>query len=329
MNPQEKCLHYFTSFDQFVGLLYNKKIYIFNLDYSSDIIPESLLNLGDKNIEIKKLIQEYDTIQNSRSKNLKFSEIKNILEHNIENFKFLNIFLCHKYINLNKAHSLIKDLNNKLNKFCDNSKKNTLSLNYVFDLENKNAIKKKFDVSQIEGTSIIDENSLLLCYFNENNCVSQILLSLEDDLNDKKFLSIDSNTSSLYEGKKLNQLLRAVIIIIAKAINPEILYIRSNAVSPTSLYLLIKYFNGIILNDDDTIETTLTSSNITHEKSRQYIKKNGGKMIYIDLNSKNIETASSVFDNLVDTSSKKKLDCLTQDVEKDEHDYIYGDLQDI
>ena len=45
-------------------------------------------------------------------------------------------------------------------------------------------------------------------------------------------------------------------------------------------------------------------------------------MIYIDLNSKNIETASSVFDNLVDTSSKKKLDCLTQDVEKDEHDYV-------
>ena len=329
MNPQEKCLHYFSSFDQFVGLLYNKKIYIFNLDYSSDIIPESLLNLGDKNIEIKKLIQEYDTIQNSRSKNLKFLEIKNILDHNIENFKFLNIFLCHKYINLNKAHSLIQDLNNKLNKFCHNSKKNTLSLNYVFDLENKNAIKKKFGVSQIERTNIIDENSLLLCYFNENNCVSQILLNLEYDFNDKQFLSIDSNTNSLYEGKKLNQLLRAVIIIIAKAINPEILYIRSNAVSPTSLYLLIKYFNGIILNDDDTIETTLTSSNITHEKSRQYIKENGGKMIYIDLNSKNIETASSVFDNLVDTSSKKKLDCLTQDVEKDEHDYVYGDLQDI
>ena len=143
-------------------------------------------------------------------------------------------------------------------------------------------------------------------------------------------MSIDSNTGSLYEGKKINQLLRAVIIISAKAINPEILYIRSNAVSPTSLYLLIKYFNGIILNDDDdTIETTLTSSNITHEKSRQYIKENGGKMIYIDLNSKNIETAFSVFDNLVDTSSKKKLDCLTQDVEKNEHDNVYGDLQDI
>ena len=96
--------------------------------------------------------------------------------------------------------------------------------------------------------------------------------------------SIDSNTNSLYEGKKLNQLLRAVIIIIAKAINPEILYVKSYAVSPTSLYLLIKYFNGIILNDDDTIETTLTSSNITHEKATQYIKENGGKMIYIDLN---------------------------------------------
>jgi len=89
-------------------------------------------------------------------------------------------------------------------------------------------------------------NDLILCLYKDNKCVSSIEIIL-----DYKYISINTRTCEECQGKKYNKLLRAVVIIIAKLLNPKNKYIRSEAINPISAYLSLHHFNGILPIDEN------------------------------------------------------------------------------
>jgi len=80
---------------------------------------------------------------------------------------------------------------------------------------------------------------LKLCLYKNDNCVSSIKL---EKINNE--LLITSNTIPEFEGRKFNKLLRAISIVIAKQVDPSLLFVVSVPLNIQSLYLLVHYFNA-------------------------------------------------------------------------------------
>lgn len=316
----DKCYIYFQSFYQYIGIFYKNKIHIFNLESGDDNIPDEIAyKIKSLEPEFQKYIAEYLKLTDWSVWPLKLLEIKNKIGNTIENFEFITNINCIDFINLDKANSSIEKLNLKLHEYCKDKEKNTISLNTVFNIENPNYILKEFDTSKIDtAVGVSYPNQLLLCYFNKNNCISQIQLTIENnDTIYRTVLGIDSNTKSAYEGLKINRLLRAIAIIIAKEIDNKIQAIRSNAVNPISLYLLAKYYNAKVYNSTTNNLEKEFDLQTTYKQADDYIKKNGGAMVYVELTPKNIANAEILFDDLTINPKDSKITCISEDLVDD------------
>mgnify|MGYP001401874236 CR=1 FL=1 len=314
------CYIYFIPSSQYIGIYYKNNIHIFNLEDGNDNIPEEIAyQIKELKPEFEKYIMEYLKSTSSFDLSLKLLEIKNRINHRIEEFEFITNLNCINFINLDKAINTIERLNLKLHKYCTNKQKNTISLNTLFNIENPNYILKAFDVSKIDTVvGITFPYQLLLCYFNKNNCISQIQLTIEnDDSIYGTVLAIDSNTKSAYEGLKINRLLRAIAIIIAKNIDDKIQAIKSNAINPISLYLLAKYYNAQVYNSATNKIEKEFDSQTTYQKAQEYIKIHGGAIVYVELSPKNISNAEILFDDLTINPKGSKFTCISEDLVDD------------
>ena len=179
-------------------------------------------------------------------------------------------------INLVVAKEAINNINKRLEEFNETKGcKYKLDINYFYQMD-KNA--------EITAHHEIHPKTLLLCAFNNDVCVSSIIIEYNNG-----YITIFSHTKKQREGNKLNKLLRAVIIIIARTIYADAKYILSDAVNPTSAYLMMKYFNAE--GRDDRMEVP------TH--FRDYIEKHRALEVTIELNDVNIENAKTVFDKTI------------------------------
>ena len=303
------CITFFTSQSQFIGIIYKDKLHVFNLDKDSDEIPEELINKLQENINsIIKLIEH--SKMSGTLNSLKILKIKNDLKTNIDNMEFFINPTCIRYINLDKVHQKLKKLNNQLNTFCSNIKKNTLALNYAYDLENYSSIIYQYNTSSITTPVYATFNALLLCFFSENNCISQILLNIDMNEEQKLYLTIDSDTKTDYGRRKLNKLLRAAVIILAKELNPDLQAVVSNAVNPISLHLLAKYFKAKVYNSETNEEYKFPKENITYNDAEEYIKEYGGAIVKIELTEENIKNAETIFNELI-TLGDPKIKCIS------------------
>jgi hypothetical protein len=132
-----------------------------------------------------------------------------------------------------------------------------------------------------------NSTTLLLSIRTSDNCVSSLVIKY-----DNNEIYIDSKTKEEYEGNKLNKLLRAVVIIIAKLLYPSSQYLTSVAVNPISSHLMIKHFNAQPF-DDNNKPLTIRFTNFDEMKT--YFDRTDGIITKVELNDENIELAETVF----------------------------------
>jgi len=261
---------------KYIGYIDNSNFIVVNLE--DDFFDEQFKNefdfLNEKNINILAMRSIVEEANQIKKRNLRKTLRK------INNFNFIesnSIYTqeTHKY---NDANVKLTELNAILN--CIDYE---IKLNYVFEMEND------IEVSSYSNTPI----TLLLCIYHKKNCISSLSIKYKDTK-----IIIESNTHKNHEGKKLNKLLRSVIIIIAKNMFPSAKSISSDAIDPASAYLMMKYFNAV---DEKNvgIDTYKTYENIS-----DVMKKNEFIESFVYLTDVNIDNAKSVFQTIVDKELK-------------------------
>ena len=197
---------------------------------------------------------------------------------------------CEPYMSEDKlfrAKETIKELNELLKLKCSNL---SLNLDYVYKLKGTIAIY----------TEPADVDTLILCLYNNNNCVSSIELGLDLDGN----LHINSKTISEFEGKKYNKLLRGVVIIIASLIDGIQLLV-SDAMNPISAWLLFTYYNAVIPPDANKDFYEFVSKQDDKTITQKLLKDfndytNFEIELFIELNKTNVQKAYDEFHKLID-----------------------------
>jgi hypothetical protein len=223
INNCENYFHTLTN-TKYVGYIENNIFYVVSVN--DDPFEEDFKNnftFIDK--------QFIDSLQNINSRDM-FSNIYKLKK--IPNFEYIRPD-CVNIVKLHHAREILLKLNKFLN--CINYK---ISINYIFQL------KEDTEINAYE----FEIENLLLCIFHNDVCVSSLVIRYN---NIEKEISIDSKTNDEYEGKKLNKLLRAIVIIISKRLYSDAKYMVSNAINPTSAYLMIKYFNAIPFDHNNNI----------------------------------------------------------------------------
>lgn len=206
----------------------------------------------------------------------------------IPNFLFIYrydfIISCVKFRNLDTAKQIVTDLNVDLHHTCPNF---SLNIDYVFSLP---------DPSLVTAYSEnVKASKLLFCLFFDNNCVSSLEIDIVDVMNK---IIISSRTNELYQERKFNKLLRAVAIIIARAIDPTMQIVTSEAVSAISAYLMIHRFNAVYKDEQGV---PILDKNSTYDDVLAEMKKPIGYIeSTVDLTDENIQNAITVFNETVD-----------------------------
>jgi len=203
----------------------------------------------------------------------------------IKNFIYITFSNnCEKFINLDNSRKLVNELNQFL--VC---KKFVISINYAFQIKNESTV----------SAYIINSNSLILCIFhNDKNCVSSVVITYDDQIQELYF---DSKTQKEYENNNFNKLLRAIIIIIAKNLYPNVKYVVSNAINPISAYLMIKYFNAETFDEN---EKKLNIKFNAFSEIKTYFDNGNYIISKVEINVQNIENAYNKFKEIV-----KKISC--------------------
>jgi len=218
------CNHYFIE-KKYVVFNENDQYYIYNLTNDGGNIDNIII----KNVE---------NILNSNSQ--PFMKRHKLYKHDV----MIIDRDCVQPIDLSYAKDYLNDLNNVLKTKCPNLE---LEFDYMYNLNCRKI------------NSSIGIQNLILCLNNNEGCISFIVLNINEK---DRSVEISSNTDKIYENKKYNKLLRAVIIMLVYCLNIDMDYIISNAVNPISAYLLVKYFKAIIPNNE------------TNESFYNFIKKN-------------------------------------------------------
>jgi|688.fasta_scaffold287972_2 hypothetical protein len=284
------CVKYITTEPDtvYIGIMYNDNtLHIFNMiddelfpnyfkshfkDISEIMIHSLSINLPYRS--------EYAA---NRRKILKMLE-------DIPNFVFIRQEPCFSFKNLDAAKEIIRRLNIELDGPCPDFK---ISIDYVLNLKDPSFVSIYEDE--------FNPYSLLLCLFNGNNCVSSLILHF----NNTKLI-IDSKTHENYEGRKFNKLLRAVIIIIGKSL--EATNIHSDAINPTSVFLMLNSFNAISSMCKIGYKSCDSDKMITLDKTTKYsdIKdmydsdpNNFLISLNVELTPENMRNAKTVFDKTI------------------------------
>lgn len=227
-------------------------------------------------------------------------------EYLINYFDFRNCDFSNNF-DLTSAKIKLEELNNQLQKKCPEYR---LGLDYVYNINNfEPTIPLEVNMFKL------DPNDLLLCIFdsNSNSCVSSITLNYE--LDDKKTITIDSKTQDEYLKKKINMLLRSIVIILSKLIYPDSLFLDSYAINPISAYTMIKYFDAsnkkikelnLNLEDEDLFS-----------KLKSLMIDEGNLDLKVKLDDKIIGKAESVFDAIITSGiiCEKELDLQLEQAE--------------
>jgi hypothetical protein len=176
-----------------------------------------------------------------------------------------------------------------------------LNISYIYDLHNGNAVYS-YD---------FNTRHIIICLFQGDACVSSVILIPTLNENDNNsYITIESRTKPENEGNNLNKLLRAVAIIVAPKISPRFSSVKSQAINPISVYLLISYFHGIITSTrypygknviDKMNERVLLSNpngnvNIGMEHAKKLIEKCEQVNIRIPLDEVHHQIANKVFE---------------------------------
>ena len=225
------------------------------------------------------------------------TRITNILSSNNILFKFLNNCVKDKNNILEGPKNKINELNDLL-KPCQYE----LSLDYMYNLDGKIT------------TYSNDINFLVLCLNKDRKCISSIELEMYDD-----YISINLKTLHMYENKKINTLLNAIVIIIGNLFN--IRYIKAEAINPISAYILINKFkadidiikDNISYKDNNRFINHLRATDIKDKKNItltiledfKKAKKVNNNILHlyltIELTDENIKNAEKIFnDTLLD-----------------------------
>lgn len=162
----------------------------------------------------------------------------------------------------------------------------------------------------LEGT-----NPWFVCLIHQTpdgnrRCVSNIVLTLKNTTND---VSICSYTHRDYENRKINRLLRAVVILVANKI-PKLKTISSLPSNTISAYLLLKYFNGFTGYHD--IDARVARPDVTFDEIKEAISRHFNPTITINIrDARSVAQAQEQFDTIAEgfhcqKTTKKKLDFL-------------------
>jgi hypothetical protein len=279
-----RCLRYISTEDNivYIGIIYNNALNVFNL-IEDGVFTDDFKSEFEMINENRVLYILTNRITNSNDRTFYNSIIK--FFESIPNFSYIgkDELFCKDLINLDEAKEIINDLNIELNKTCPNFK---INVDYVFNFKDPSI------VALFDPDDEYYRDHLLLCLFNGNNCVSSLTIHLNKNLDEDNSseISFDSKTDEHYEGRKFNKLLRAVIIIIAKALDENARFILSGAINPISALLMLKNFNAISdvrkINKDSTfndIKKVIDSSKYESVNTR------------VDLIDENVENARNVF----------------------------------
>lgn len=264
---------------EYIGYMEDNNLYVINLlNNIFDEIFKSYFNF----------IKENDMVLlSTKMKNLTIAEKRETMLlldklRRIDRFKFYRYgFSCTNMIQLNNAKENLDYLSNQLK-----CKEYKFSIDYVFNLKNDTEINafKYFG------------NSLILCVFTKDVCVSSLIIQYDSNNNE---IMIDSKTKREYEGKKLNKLLRAVSILISKSLYPNAIYLTSSATNPISTYLMTHYFNAVAYNGN---EERIDLNNLNEIK--EFFKNEDGVETRVELTTENIQNAEDVFNNIITNEMK-------------------------
>lgn len=312
------CVKYFKISDKYKYIAYvnNTNFYLINLINTTNNNNTNDNGNGKNNEKMCSKLTFINnnviTILSSNNRVINNNVIKNLTSNNsvIRNITSglskLNIAYlilkkkCTEVISLDSANSLIKKINTKLK--CT---KYNINLSYVFQMPSDT----KLNAYSFDG------ETLLLCLFNDNTCVSSLTITYNDGENT---INIDSKTHPKYERNKFNILLRSVVIIIAKYLFPESKYIASVPINPASAYIMVWYFGGNIRTTISNSEPKIEKYDMTN-KTQTHLKQYVTTKIYstddidiiIDItNAENIDRANTVFNTTVD-AIKLKYNCVT------------------
>ena len=133
----------------------------------------------------------------------------------------------------------IFNISSKTTELLDNL--NALLKNKCSDLEIRVGMMTEM-TGEIHAYSRRLKNSILICLYYNNNCISSIQLMPDDE----DGIELRSFTDKTYEGNKYNTLLRNILIVIGNTIifkGKPITKVMSYATNPISAHLIMKNLN--------------------------------------------------------------------------------------
>lgn len=261
---------------EYIGTIFNGKFHIFKL------------RDGEIPAEFQERFAHIDetaiTVLSGKQSSDESLQIINLLNR-IPNFKFISnySFRCIDLKNLAEAKGIVDILNADLHRTCPDFR---INVDYVFALD---------DPSLVTASLPLNPNTMLLCLFKENNCVSS--LELEKDSIVSNQIEISSHTLKSYERRQFNKLLRAVIILIAKAIEPTTEKVGSMAINPISAFMMLHFFNAEYMNREKKISL---DKNSTFADIDSAMTKVNSIWTSIILNDENIQNALRVFNETIE-----------------------------
>ena len=262
---------------EYIGTIFNGKFHIFKLRDGE--IPaefqERFAHIDETAITVLSGKQSSDESQ----------EII-VLLNRIPKFKFITNynFKCIDLKNLTAAKGIVDILNADLHRTCPDFR---INVDYVFALD---------DPSLVTAYTLPPKpTTILICLFKENNCVSS--LELEKDSIVSNQIEISSLTLKSYERRQFNKLLRAVIILIAKAIEPTTEKVGSIAINPISAFIMLNFFNAEYTNRENKISL---DKNSTFDDVKLAMTSVSSIWTSIILNDENIQNAMRVFNETID-----------------------------
>jgi hypothetical protein len=275
------CIRYITLDNniEHTGFVYKDKMHIFRLVDGE--IPDELKR------HFSHIDEEKLNILTKKVKPANFFTRFEILDSlKIPNFEFIEDYdlKCIHFKDLTEVKAHIEEFNAVLHQTCPGF---SLNIDYIYRLRDP-SIVSVFSV-------LVNGNTLLLCLFNGNNCVSSLELDIEPTS-----IYISSKTNKLYEKRKYNKLLRAIIIIIARSIDPAIQHILSAAINPVSAYLMLHSFNAVYINRATT-ETKLNRDSTYEEiKAEMELLDDNALITSVELNDENNAIAHRVFEDIIE-----------------------------
>jgi hypothetical protein len=198
---------------------------------------------------------------------------------------------CVPAIDLSAAQHTIDEMNAELDRKCPE-----FELKLAPFYEYNEPMTRYSEMSHIcIGCNYYDRLILALCKpAPSKKCISTIELIISPTGE----VSINSKTDTTEEGKKYNKMLRAVLSAVAGKI-PDVSHIKSTAINPISAWLLLKYSNAEI-KEDDPFKEYVGDRTITQDIINEYftnVKKEAN--LIVPLNPETAAKARADFSAMV------------------------------